>query len=114
MQPAVYCFNEMLLEHLLLSVSPHYSLKYLEKKLADCQKESDTADLVETFSTYCECFFSKQKAAEKLHLHRNTLAYRLAKTEEKFNLSMDNFEEVIAFYLVILMKKLGSSGGTKG
>ena len=114
MQPSVYCFNEMLLEHLLLSVSPHYSLKYLEKKLADCQKESDTADLVETFATYCECFFSKQKAAEKLHLHRNTLAYRLAKTEEKFNLSMENFEEVIAFYLVILMKKLGSSGGTKG
>ena len=113
MPPAVYCFNEMLLEHLLLSVKPHYSLKYLEKKLADSQKDNDTADLVETFSTYCECFFSKQKAAEKLHLHRNTLAYRLAKTEEKFDLSMDNFEEVISFYLVILMKKLGSLEETR-
>ena len=32
MPPGVYSFNEMLLEHLLLSVNPHYSLKYLEKK----------------------------------------------------------------------------------
>lgn len=111
MPPGVYSFNEMLLKHLLLSVSPHYSLKYLEKKLAENNGESDTADLLETFSTYCECFFSKQKAAEKLHLHRNTLAYRLAKIEERFNISTDNFEEVISFYLVLLMRKLGVSGG---
>lgn len=113
MPPGVYSFNEMLLEHLLLSVNPHYSLKYLEKKLAEYHEESDTTDLLETFSTYCECFFSKQKAAEKLHLHRNTLAYRLAKVEERFNISIENFEEVISFYLVLLMKKLGVSGGKK-
>ena len=53
-------------------------LDALEKKVAEYHEESDTTDLLETFSTYCECFFSKQKAAEKLHLHRNTLAYRLA------------------------------------
>jgi len=113
MQPGVYCFNKMLLEHLLLSMDPNYSLKYLEKKLTECSEEADSADLLETFSTYCECFFSKQKAAEKLHLHRNTLAYRLAKIEERFGISMDNFEDVISFYLVLLMKRLGVSGGKK-
>jgi carbohydrate diacid regulator len=87
----------MLLEHILLSVNPNYSLKYLEKKLAGYGEDNDAADLLETFSTYCECFFSKQKAAEKLHLHRNTLAYRIAKIEERFNISTENFEDVISF-----------------
>jgi len=113
LQPGVYCFNEMLLEHILLSVNPNYSLKYLEKKLAGYGEDNDAADLLETFSTYCECFFSKQKAAEKLHLHRNTLAYRIAKIEERFNISTENFEDVISFYLVLLMKRLGVSGGKK-
>lgn len=113
MQTGVYSFNEMLLEHLLLSVNPHYSLKFIEKKLAECGEETDTADLLQTFSAYCECFFSKQKAAEKMHLHRNTLAYRLAKVEERYNISVDNFEEVISFYLILLMKRLGVSGGKK-
>lgn len=105
----VYLFNEMLLEHLLLSVNPPYSLKYLEKKLAEYDEKNDTTNLLETFSTYCECFFSKQRAAEKLHLHRNTLNYRLAKIEDRYNISMENFKDVISFYLFLLMKKLNDS-----
>ncbi len=113
MHPGVYCFNEMLLEHLLLSVDPNYSLKFLEKKLTEFAEGTDTADLIETFCTYCESFFSKQKAAEKMHLHRNTLAYRLDKVEERFSISLGNFEEVISLYLVLLMKRLGVSGGKR-
>ena len=48
-----------------------------------------------------------------MHLHRNTLAYRLAKVEERYSISIDNFEEVISFYLILLMKRLGVSGGKK-
>lgn len=40
MPPGVYSFNEMLLEHLLLSVNPHYSLKYLEKKWQNTMKKT--------------------------------------------------------------------------
>lgn len=106
MKPGVYCFKEMILEHILLSLDLNYSSKYLEKKIAECSKEADTATLLETFTTYCKCFFSKQKAAEKLHLHRNTLTYRLAKMEETFGISIDDFEDVISLYLVLLMIKL--------
>lgn len=111
--PGVYCFNDMLMKHLLLSVNHSYSLKYIEKKLAEYQEESDTEDLLKTFITYCECFFSKQKAAETLHLHRNTLAYRLAKVEERYRISIENFDETISFYIVLMMKRLGSTGTKK-
>ncbi len=107
----VYSFNQMLLQHMLLSVKPHYSLRYMENKLAEFYKNNDSGELIQTFCAYCECFFSKQKASEKLHLHRNTLAYRLNKIEERFNISVENFDQVISLYLVLFMKKLGNSGG---
>lgn len=113
MPPGVYSFDEMFLKHLLLSVTPHFSLKHLEKKLADHKADSDSEELLETFSAYCENFFSKQKAAKKLHLHRNTLAYRLSKLEQRFGISVENFDEAISFYLVLLMDRLGVSGGKR-
>ncbi len=111
--PGVYCFTDMLLQHILLSIHPNYSLRYMEKKLADSYTANDSQELTETFCIYCESFFSKQKAAERLHLHRNTLAYRLEKIEERFGISIDNFEQVFSLYLTLRIKLLGNSGGTQ-
>jgi len=112
LDPGIYCFTDMLLKHMLFSMRPNYSLRYLEKQIADSCTASDTHELAETFCIYCESFFSKQKAAELLHIHRNTLAYRLERIEEKFGVSLDNFEQAFSLYLTLQMKRLGISGGT--
>lgn len=106
MKPGVYCFNEMVLQHILLSAPPSYPLRYMENKLNSLLMENDARDLIDTYRTYCECFFNKQKAAEKLHLHRNTLAYRLSKINEKLQLSPESFEEILSLYLLIMIRKL--------
>jgi carbohydrate diacid regulator len=111
--PGIYCFTDMLLKHMLFSMRPNYSLRYLEKQIADSCPASDAQELAETFCVYCECFFSKQKAAEQLHIHRNTLAYRLDRIEEKFGVSMDNFEQIFSLYLTLQMKQLGIAGGAQ-
>ncbi len=50
-------------------------------------------DLLETFIIFVECNNEKQITSNKLHIHRNTLAYRISKIEEltglDFNKAID-------------------------
>lgn len=103
MKPGVYCFSDMLLKHMLLSIRSPHALLYVDKNFGE---QGDSDELLRTFLIYCDSFFNKQKAAETMHLHRNTLAYRLGKIEERFGISLENFEQVVTLYLSIMVKKL--------
>ena len=47
-------------------------------------------ELVRTLETYIECNFSRTKTAEKMHLHRNSLNYRLQKISELLGRDLEN------------------------
>jgi PucR family transcriptional regulator, purine catabolism regulatory protein len=49
-------------------------------------------ELIQTLETYLECNFSRTKTAEKLHLHRNSLNYRLQKIEELLEQDIDHLD----------------------
>ncbi len=49
-------------------------------------------ELVLTLETYLECNFSRTKTAEKMHLHRNSLNYRLQKIEELLGRDVDTLD----------------------
>ena len=102
----VYLFSDMLFDEMALNVRPYFSLHYLENKLSAILLESDAGELILTFQVYCESLFSKQGAAERLHLHRNTLTYRLQKIEEKLGFSMQDFHKVMALYVLLQTRKL--------
>ncbi len=50
------------------------------------------SELVNTLETYIECNFSRTRTAEKLHLHRNSLNYRLQKIEELLGKDIDQID----------------------
>lgn len=108
MRPGIYCFSDMLFEHLLLSLHPRVSLKYMEKSVGRLFDQDNSNELIATFYEYCRCFFVKQKAAENLHIHRNTLAYRLSKIEDCLEISLDNFENITALYMFLIMRALNN------
>ncbi|MCF0247528.1 MAG: helix-turn-helix domain-containing protein [Synergistes sp.] len=103
--PGVYHFDNLMLESLLLSVKNDFVFDCVGKK-TDALGEDDSGDLRTTFKVYCESFFNKQKAAERLHLHRNTLAYRLQKIEERLGVPLNDFKSVLACYLILRAKEL--------
>jgi PucR family transcriptional regulator, purine catabolism regulatory protein len=49
-------------------------------------------ELVQTLEAYIECNFSRTKTAERLHLHRNSLNYRLQKIEELLQQDVDHLD----------------------
>ena len=66
-----------------------------EDKLIELIKsESKNGDLIETFLTFMECSGERNVAAKMLHIHRNTLNYRLQKIEEITSLKFDNYIEL--------------------
>lgn len=106
MKPGVYSFGDLLLEDVLLHVKPYFSLRFIDRQLDAICGENDCNDLAQTFKVYCESFFSKQEAAKRLHLHRNTLSYRLQKIENLLGISLANFGQVMAYYMALQMRDL--------
>lgn len=49
-------------------------------------------ELVQTLEAYIECNFSRTKTSEKLHIHRNSLNYRLQKIEELLGQDVDKID----------------------
>jgi len=65
------------------------------------------SELVNTLETYINCNFSRTRTAEKLHLHRNSLNYRLQKIEELLEKDIDQID---TFPLIVasLSRRLSS------
>lgn len=49
-------------------------------------------ELVQTLETYLNCNFSRTKTANRLHIHRNSLNYRLQKIEELMGSAIDQLD----------------------
>lgn len=74
-----------------------FHMDYLQQ-LVDYDKENDTT-LVDTLHVYLESFFSLKESGEKLHLHPNTVKYRIKKIEDLLGRKIDD----PAHYLELMM-----------
>lgn len=88
---------------LLLSLREHHELepfihRTLEPLLRD-ERHGDT--LVETLEAFFACNGNSTRAAEMLHLHRNSLLYRLNQAKELLGQDLDDPELRLALQLAI-------------
>lgn len=61
----------------------------LLKEMREYDKKNNTV-YFPTLKAYCNAFFDRDRAAEDLSVHRNTLTYRLNRMEEIFHLDMED------------------------
>ncbi len=87
---------------------------YIPRILFDIKRYDDenSTEFLLTMRTYLLCLHNTTDTASKLHIHRNTLLYRLNKIEELFNISLKDsdlcFHLLTAFYMLELENKLSS------
>jgi carbohydrate diacid regulator len=58
--------------------------------------------LFKTVQTFLACGLNLTDAAEKLHIHRNTLIYRLDKTKKLINLDPRHFDDALQIKLGLM------------
>ncbi|MDR0519544.1 MAG: helix-turn-helix domain-containing protein, partial [Clostridiales Family XIII bacterium] len=72
------CYDELYIEHVLVKLSRPVLEEFVDDTLKELT-EPQNAELRETLRVYFECNCSKQEAANKLFVVRQTLYFRLAK-----------------------------------
>lgn len=70
------------------------------------QKQGKQTDLIKTFITYVNFNGELQTTAEELHIHRNTLNYRLEKIYELTNKNPKNLLDLLELYTAYIISKL--------
>lgn len=70
---------------------------FLHPSLEEIQQYdvNNETDYYNTIISYCRHLFQKNETAEALHIHRNTLNYRLDRIKEIFGLDLQEYETVL-------------------
>jgi carbohydrate diacid regulator len=91
---------------LLASAGPHARARFEAVVLAELRGEPDWPVLRDTLVAWAECGFNLVRAAARLHIHRNTLIYRLDKISQRCGRSARDPEQGLALYLASLTAQL--------
>ncbi|NLD15972.1 MAG: PucR family transcriptional regulator [Tissierellia bacterium] len=85
-------------ERFLLDISENEVIKKYFKNIINSIKSYDEehgTELLKTLSTYVANDLKRQKTAEIMHIHIETLRYRLNKVEELTNLDLNNSKDLM-------------------
>ncbi|RLL44994.1 hypothetical protein D8M04_08960 [Oceanobacillus piezotolerans] len=98
---AVISYSEAIIYHFINKADPEFineaSKIILKEFLMD-------EELLHTIKVFISCNLNVSVAAKKLHLHRNSLQYRLDKFIDKTGIDIRKFHEAVVVYLILLAK----------
>lgn len=98
----IFFYDSYVLQHIFSLCSSHESLKEFchpsLSKLINYDKKYNT-DHLKTLYLYIINFKNQTELAKLMHVHRNTLYYRISKIEEIINIDLSNIDEFVSIYL---------------
>lgn len=99
----IHDIDRMRLLHAVRAVPDSTRRRLVETVLGDIVHAPDWEVLKRTLMTWGECGFNASKTAEKLHLHRNTLTYRLVKIDKLTGFTTLPGSDSVLLYIAALM-----------
>lgn len=91
--------SELKLEICLQDITNHTKNLYVERTIGQLLEHEE---LIETLKVFIECNASLKNTAELMHVHINTLHYRLKKIEELTTLNPKKFKDLVTLYLAMM------------
>ncbi|MEU6198117.1 sugar diacid recognition domain-containing protein [Streptomyces sp. NPDC047061] len=107
---AVHLITDLRVHQVLTAVSQSARNRLLDLTTADLRTQPDWPALRDTITAWCESGFNLVRASEALHVHRNTVVYRMNKIEQITGRPLREHRTTMALYLACLADQLG--GGT--
>src|SRR5439155_16467344 len=109
----VAMFSELGLYRLLLALRSSAELESFFAQtlgtLVEYDRKND-GELVKTLDAYFHCLGSPTDAAERLHVHRNTLLYRLHRIQEIGGIDLSDAETRLALHLGLRVREVLAAG----
>jgi carbohydrate diacid regulator len=105
-QPAVHTIDDLRVHQLLASVGQHARTRFTDALIGRLRAETDWPVLRGTLVAWCESGFNLVRAAAALHIHRNTLVYRLAKISRLTGRQPQAHQAMFALYLAALSEQI--------
>jgi len=100
----VVCSTELASHQLLLARVPADARDAFRVRLLGplvAYDKAHDADLVRTLAEFLECGGSWSRCAERLHVHVNTLRYRISRVETLTGRDLTRFEDRVDFFLAL-------------
>lgn len=94
----VVFYENLLLDIVLEEVNDETKEEFLDRVLSSIKRDED---LIDTLNTYFEHNQSLKKTADKLHIHINTLHYRLKQIKEMTGIDPKSAEGITLFYIAL-------------
>lgn len=108
--PGVYCIDDYRLEEMVSTVAPSVRNRFVVSSLKGLREQPDWEDLKETIKLWCESGFSLVNTAKNLHLHRNTVLYRLEKIKNCSGYDLKNFRVCLNLYTALILDRFLGPG----
>src|SRR5439155_24876063 len=108
--PKVSFIEDLRIHQVLAAVGHRPRVRLTAAVAADLRAQPDWTLLRQTLVAWCETGFSLVGAAAALHIHRNTLIYRLNKVAQLSGRPIRDYRTALALYLACLADQLDDGG----
>jgi carbohydrate diacid regulator len=109
--PNVTSIDDVRIHQVLTSVGHRSRARLIEALTAGLHAEADWPAMRRTLIVWCETGFNLVGAANALHIHRNTLVYRLGKIAQVTGRPVRDHRATLALYLACLADQLHDDPG---
>ncbi|MEW2121784.1 sugar diacid recognition domain-containing protein [Streptomyces sp. NPDC005474] len=110
---AVHLIAELRVHQVLAAVNQPARRRLVELTAAQLRAQPDWPVLRDTVTAWCESGFNLVRTSAALHIHRNTVVYRMNKIEQLTGRPLREHRITMALYLACLADELGE-GATPG
>lgn len=104
----VHLITDLRVHQVLAAVGQPARNRLLDLTAANLRTQPDWPVLRDTITAWCESGFNLVRASAALHIHRNTVVYRMNKIEQITGRPLREHRTTMALYLACLSDQLGS------
>ena len=109
--PLVHPIGELRVQQLLTALSQPARTRLLDSTTARLRAQPDWPTLRDTITAWCENGYNLVRTAAALHIHRNTVVYRMNKIEQLTGRPLRDHHTTLALYLACLTDRLTTPTG---
>lgn len=100
----IYAYNHLGIGRLIYGISKEQCISYMTEVIGNNYTEALNAENTYTFNCFFDNNLNIAETARQLHMHRNTLIYRLEQIQKQTELDIRLFHDAMTFKTALLVK----------